>query len=143
MGRILLNHTDIRKEQKPVTSLQENSPTPLKSICLFRSYFEGKTSFVVRQILLRIERFIKDQMKNGTKTLITKCSLMTWLGTNQFFYACKKKSVEVGCTLSKIILLLTTFRRICNYARYKTFTFLQVKMKHVSFWSHYRTIKTL
>ena len=67
MGRILSKHTDIRKEQKPVTSLQENSPTPLKSISQhIRSYFEVKTSDVVKQSLLRNERFIKDQMNNGT-----------------------------------------------------------------------------
>ena len=108
MGRILSKHTDIQKEQKPVTSLQEKSPTPLESICLFRSYFEVKTSFVVRQILLRNERFIKDQMNNGTETPITKCSHADAIGNKPiFFMPAKKRSVEVGCTLSKKILLLT------------------------------------
>ena len=97
MSRILSKHTDIQKEQKPVTSLQEKSPTPLKSICLFRSYFEVKTSFVVRQILLRNESFIKDQMNNinVTETPITKCSHADAIGNKPiFFYACKKKEVS-------------------------------------------------
>ena len=94
MGRILSKHTDIRKEQKPVTSLPEiNPPTPLKSICLFRSYFEVKTSFVVRQILLRNERFIKDQMKNGTETPITKCSHADAIGNKPIFFMPAKKKV--------------------------------------------------
>ena len=91
MGRILSKHTDIRKEQKPVTSLQENSPTPLESICLFRSYFEVKTSFVVRQILLTNERFIKDQMKNRNETPITKCSHADAIGKKPIFCLQKKK----------------------------------------------------
>ena len=92
MGRILSKHTDIQKEQKPVTSLQENSPTPLKSIWLFQSHFEVKTSFVVRQILLRNERFIKDQMNNRTETPITKGSHADAIGNNPiFFNPCKKK----------------------------------------------------
>lgn len=91
MGRILSKHTDIQKEQKPVTSLQEKSPTPLKSICLFRSYFEVKTSFVVTQILLRNERFIKDQMNNEPKHPSQNAVMLTRLGTNKFFLCLQKK----------------------------------------------------
>ena len=74
-----------------IQTRQENSPTPLKSICLFRSYFEVKTSFAVRQILLRNERFIKDQMENGTKTAITKCSHDDVIGNKPIFFMPAKK----------------------------------------------------
>lgn len=47
-------------------------------------------------------------MNNGTETPITKCSHADAIGNKQiFFMPAKKKSVEVGCTLSKKILLLT------------------------------------
>ena len=111
MGRILSKHIDIRKEQKPVTSLQENSPTPLKSISQhIRSYFEEKTSDVVKQSLLRNERFIKDQMNNGTEKPITNGSHADVIG-NKPIFLCLKKKVEVGCTLSKIIINQETIRK--------------------------------
>ena len=80
MGRILSKHTDIQKEQKSVTSLQEKSPTPLKSICLFRSYFEVKTSFVVRH-------------PKCSHKIITKCSHADAIGNKQIFFMPAKKKV--------------------------------------------------
>ena len=114
MGRILSKHTDIRKEQKPVTPLQENSPTPLKSICQhIRSHFEVKTSFVVRQSLLGNERFIKDQMNNGTETPITKCSHAEAIGNKPIFFmpAKKKRTGWVHFKKNNIIINQETNRK--------------------------------
>ena len=84
---------------------------PLKSICQqIRGYFEVKTSDVVKQSLLRNERFIKDQMNNGTGKPITNGSHADVIGNKPIFFV----PVEVGCTLSKIIIIKRLIENICK-----------------------------
>ena len=91
-GRILSKPTDNRKEQKPVTSEKRTRLQPLKSISQhIRSYFEVKTSDVVKQSLLRNERFIKDQMNNGTEKPITNGSHADVIGSKPISLCPKKK----------------------------------------------------